>query len=256
MAQQRMIFTGAPGTGKTFVAKYCADIFGRNGKKVALIDATKERGLYFSLALDEVKIYKDAVSCGLAALVDQQKNFAVNLGNIDLFTDAPQKQVDMKKFFESFQNIQSTYDLVIVDAEIPWALELMDQKDRMLLIQDCHRRSLYSNQQDLLVNLVKQLGNEKLPETIIVYNKFMECKMKLNSIEDTLLYISEGGVTKDLLASVKPKDIVIEFSIDAYYSDLNNIADGHLEVGRLDSVTKSALLKLCTLIEPMKFKKI
>jgi len=241
---EKFVFVGSPGVGKTFLAKYCSKVLASHGKKVALVDAARNRGLYYSTCTGEEEMETNALM-----ELSKGKNRAIAYGNIDIFTNKPSvKDVPYLDVFTNLQAIQNEYDAILIDADFESALEISSFYSKMFLVQDFKRQSAVLNQQQFLLPLVLKMGEGCIPSAVILYNKAIPCKLKIEQIEPYLMFAEHKGKHLKLLLDIKPDEVEIPFDQENYLADINNAADGIIELKRLTQDIKKSLYSVCNII--------
>lgn len=242
MSEKLVVFTGFTGAGKSFLSKYTSRIISNDGKRVALVDASINRGLYYSMCVGE-----DDMKTRSLQSIEEGKNKAVPFGNIDIFTNKP-AAINFQRVFENLRKLEEEYDVVIVDANYEAAL-MIAQEARLFIVQDFRRESAVRNQQNFLLPLVQVTGEGKLPESTIIYNKAVKCKMRKEEVEQYLMMVKHEDRHYKLLTEAEEAEV--PFYMENYITDLNNMTEGLLDTGRFTPDVRKALWEISNMIIPI-----
>lgn len=245
---QIILLTGGSGAGTTFLTRYLSKCLTEAGKKIALVDATGKKGLYYSFCA-----VQEETTTGLW---DLEKGMggadgAFVYGGIDVFTGNPVELRDPIDYGKAMENLVAIgmYDLVLIDADLSEATALYGYADKVLAVLDLRQESAILIQQEFLLPLAKHLGEDALQEkeTMILYNKEIPCKVKLRHLEPYLMFAKEKNTHIRLLQ--KAEENIISFEEQNYIQDLNNLQNGVLSTERFTKGMKKSLGDLCKWLE-------
>lgn len=242
MLKKPVVFTGFTDSGKSFLAKYTSRIISNDNKRVALVDASINRGLYYSMCVGD-----DDMKTRSLQSIENGKNKAVPFGNIDIFTNRP-AAINFQRVFENLSKLQEEYDVVIVDANYEAAL-MIAQESRLFIVQDFRRESAVRNQQNFLLPLVQVAGEGNLPEATIIYNKAVKCKIRKEDIEQYLMMVRYEDKHYKLLTDAEEAEV--PFYLENYITDLNNMAEGLLDTVKFTPDVRKALWEISNKIIPI-----
>lgn len=238
MNKKIFVFTGANGVGTTFMTKYCAKLLANDERKIALIDGTYSRGLYYSLCINEYEKQTEA----LRELQEGTIN-PINIGNIDLYTNHP--GIIAYNTFSVISSINKLlldrYDVIFIDVDFEDAIPFCRIGD-LALVVDFRRCSADNTQRSFLLPMVQELGEDNMPRTMIIYNKAIKCKMKLTHVEEYLMHVKHESKNYFLLKDIY--DAEIQFLDEVYMVDLNNTFDGVLDLSKFSTDFKNSLYKI------------
>ncbi|WP_202707659.1 hypothetical protein [Sporosalibacterium faouarense] len=230
-----VLFTGAPKTGSTFLAKYAAKIISKDNKRIAVVDISKNKGIYHNICFG-----RDQDTIGLLELLNGNGNKrALPYGeNIDIFTVTSKVILDLvpSVLLKRVEEIREEYDLVIIDSDLETSKSLISCSvktiDELYLIQDLHEEN--AAQMEIFLNKIKDRLKENEINATIVCNKSIYCKVKFEYFEK---YFNTLGEVKAVLIPFEERNMIV---------DLNNKSTGHIKTNKFTNNLKKALYGLCS----------
>lgn len=209
-------FTGAGRTGKTFLANMVALNISKKGRKVALMDMTRNRTLYgyYCWGRDGQDDRKRA----LEHLCKGVNNpFMVN-ASMMLYTSPgiPAEEMDLSGMLET---VLAGADVVIFDMDMHVRPVVYKHMNSFFLVQDMDYYNIIDN-----TVLLKRLKDEgvNLKKAGIVLNRFVECAVEMCDVKRWISIVQGYDSKEESLLSDDTDVFKVRFSMQDYITGAQN----------------------------------
>lgn len=172
-SSKAITFVGAPKVGTTFLINLLADYYSIKGVKVAILDLTKNKNMYFIHTNNEEDLRRVTYEClnKLSAGVD--KGLSVK-ENVTVYTTVPDSQDEIYNVSTMIETLKLSYQLVLIDADFYSPFDCFKYCDEIYAIQDMDILNI-----QYLTTFLRKLKHADINiENIkFIINKFVNCDL-------------------------------------------------------------------------------
>lgn len=194
-------FTGLERAGKTFITVGIAEKLSNFGQKVAIIDLSKSRDLYY--------IYKNNIDKDTNGGTSLKVDDCISYSNIDIFTskhdisDYIEEDQYYENFVENMKQIQYFYKTILIDVDLE-QMQKIDKHfiDSVNVIVDQRYTAKSKEIQEIL----------KYPNSRLIINQYLPCRFDIEKF-------MHQYITSDVQADVQDMD-----TQKMHYDLMNDIA--------------------------------
>lgn len=219
---KQILFTGANNTGKSLFLTYVANLLGKLGKQVLVIDTTKSQSLKYNFSLNDMDTFI------LKQNVLSMYGFDIALieGGIN------------KSYLSSLDF--SKYDYVLIEGDINTDISNFNISDTFFFF-NFDIRAINENLE--FIRRKTYLTNVNL-----VFNQVLDCKVSTKYILNSIATIDSSILNKEL------DPIIIEFSEEDIVTSLNNRFIGRLDIKQYTNEFKAAVMTIVQSISNEEYK--
>lgn len=222
MIKNLYLFTGANNVGKSHTMLVLAKLLAMLNKNVAVIDGTKDQGVYnyFNYNKD---VENNRALKNLKPIIRE---------DISIFANDPIQREDIN--FEILKSFKfDNYDLVFIEADEYTSEKLISYAKRIFLVQNSDKDKLLRN-----VNLLKRV-NIDADKLTFIFNQILENKFDIMYLLNSLVQNLYNRA-----ALINNEFIDIPYYEDDIILSLNNKVDGRISIKNYSDDFKHAMFDL------------
>jgi len=188
---------GAPGIGTTFIVNILGTIASQRGVKTAMLDITKNKGLYWFYSDDTYKRTDIVENCFSSLGNGQAKPVSVGRNrNLDLYTTIPggkESSVINYKHRQVLDTAKSNCQLLIIDCDFDTPLDYFDYATEIYIVHDLNLLNVPKTQTFLKKMKSKNVNWSKLK--MIINNSVKSSITAKKVVKNALTYASDPNMT-------------------------------------------------------------
>lgn len=211
---KQILFTGANNTGKSLFMTYVANLLGKLGKQVLVIDTTKSQSLKYNFSLNDMDTF-----------ILKQKEDVLSMYGFDIALI----EGGINKSYLSSLDL-SKYDYVLIEGDINTDISNFNISDTFFFF-NFDIRAINENLE--FIRRKTYLANVNL-----VFNQAIDCKVSTKYILNSISTIDSSILNKEL------DPIIIEFSEEDIITSLNNRFIGRLNIKQYTNEFKAAVMTI------------
>ncbi|MCX7921400.1 MAG: serine/threonine-protein kinase [Clostridia bacterium] len=247
---------GGPASGTTTIITALSEYFAENGKKVAIVDLTKNRRLYDMFGWGCSKIHPnqaDYCNNSLKYLLEGKLK-PLSIGKLrDLYISAAPVELRSRNYIDLIDRLKNDNDVVLIDMDYSTDIELVKYIDHLYIVKDMN---MYSGKDTSEYIYRLKTAAINLSKLRVIINKYLECSVKPKTAVDTVTaYNTDSSDGQyEFLIKERPQFFVVPFELDNYRAAIDNVNSELFSCEGYTASFKEAICEIGNSLYPVKDK--
>ena len=246
-----VVLVGANKSGTTFLVNAISNNMAAKQINTAILDMTKDRGVYYIYNRDEQKLRRIALEC-LKKLSEGIDTFIPADKFLRVYTAVPGTLEENRKNLKHktlIETVKRNNNLVIVDADFSTPVEYFEQASEIYIVQDLDILKLQETTMFLRELKNRQIDMSKIK---IIINKYVKTALTPKKIVEGLSYYNDPEMSfVDELLNGKVIYSIIPYRMENYANYVEGLYRNNINYKMYTQDFKDAVESLCMQIYPV-----
>ena len=246
-----VVLVGANKSGTTFLVNAISNNMAAKQVNTAILDMTKDRGVYYIYNRDEQKLRRIALEC-LKKLSEGVDTFIPADKFLRVYTAVPGTLEENRKNLKHktlLETVKRNNNLVIVDADFSTPVEYFEQASEIYIVQDLDILKLQETTMFLRELKNRQIDMSKIK---IIINKYVKTALTPKKIVEGLSYYNDPEMSfVDELLNGKVIYSIIPYRMENYANYVEGLYRNNINYKMYTQDFKDAIESLCMQIYPV-----
>ena len=246
-----VVLVGANKSGTTFLVNAISNNMAAKQVNTAILDMTKDRGVYYIYNRDEQKLRRIALEC-LKKLSEGVDTFIPADKFLRVYTAVPGTLEENRKNLKHktlMETVKRNNNLVIVDADFSTPVEYFEQASEIYIVQDLDILKLQETTMFLRELKNRQIDMSKIK---IIINKYVKTALTPKKIVEGLSYYNDPEMSfVDELLNGKVIYSIIPYRMENYANYVEGLYRNNINYKMYTQDFKDAIESLCMQIYPV-----
>ena len=238
-------------SGTTFIANAVANNISEKQINTALLDMTKDKGLYYIYNKDDARLRKIALECmrKLSEGVDTSISASKFL---HVYTSIPGTLEENRKNYKHktlLETVKKSNNLILVDCDFTTPFEYFEQASEIYIVQDLDILKL---QETTMFLRELKSKNVDMSKVRVVINKYVKTVLTPKKLVEGLSYYNDPEMSfVDELLSGKVIYSLVPFRIENYANYVEGLYKNNINYNAYTQDFRDAIEQLCGQIYPV-----
>ena len=246
-----IVVVGANKSGSTFMVNAIANNISEKHINTAIIDMTKDKGLYFIYNGDDHKLRKIALEC-MRKLSEGIDTFIPAGKFLKIYTSVPGSVEENRKNYKHktlIETVKKNNNLILIDADFSTPFEYFEQASEIYVVQDLDILKLQET-----TMFLRELKNRKvdMSKIKVIINKYVKTVLTPKKIIEGLSYYNDPEMSfVDELLNGKVIYSIVPYSLENYALYIESLYKNNISYKMYTQDFKNAIEELCMQIYPV-----
>lgn len=247
-------FIGGSKVGTSFLINAIAYVLSKKGIKVAILDMTRERNMFYIYTQNNDRLRRKAENSISNVILNNDTSEGISINkNLTLFTSTPGTDRKSYNHMKLLERLKLEYKVILVDADFTTPIDYFRLTNDIYVVQDM---DILTVQQ--ITTFLRELKSKEisLAKVQVIINKFVKTSVTCKKLMEGLAYYYDPQMTfVDELLDPRMSYFTVPFNQDNYGKYINNLYFCDMDFSNFSKDFLDMIDIICNVIYPLNSSK-